>query len=120
MRKLLSGALLALITSGVAAYPIDLEMEQDFERLGAMVVSDGRLAVVRVTNGEQFAVRCDAVFHNGPEIGRVRRAIIEPEGTEALSWMPRRTVVRLRVELSCEPHETTDEQQQQQEHAEES
>jgi hypothetical protein len=106
MRKLFSGALLALLASGVAAFPIDLEMEQEFERLGAVVVSDGRLAVVRVTNGEEFAVRCDAVFHNGPEIGRVRRAIIEPAGSEALSWMPRRTVVRLRVELSCEPHET--------------
>jgi hypothetical protein len=52
-----------------------------------------------------MVIRCEAVFRNGPEVGRARRAIIEPGDSAALSWIPRRTVVRLRVELRCEPQE---------------
>jgi hypothetical protein len=105
MQRMLTAALLALMAGAAAAYPTDLEVDVGSLEVTAQVISDGRLAVVRVTNREEFAVRCDAVFRNGPEIGRTRRAIIEPADTGALTWMPRREVVRLRVELSCEPQD---------------
>jgi hypothetical protein len=105
MQRILTAALLAIMAGPAAAYPTDLEVDADSLNLTATVISDGRLAVVRVANHEGFAVRCDAVFRNGPELGRVRRAIIEPADTGALTWMPRREVVRLRVELSCQPQD---------------
>jgi hypothetical protein len=101
MYKLMAAVLLALLAGTAAAYPADLEVDAGTLSVAATVLTDGRLAVVQVSNGEAFAVRCDAVFRNGPEVGRVRRAIIEPEDTGALTWMPRREVVRLRIELSC-------------------
>lgn len=105
MPRILTAALLALLAGAAAAYPTDLEVDAGSVKITAKVISDGRLAVVHVTNLEGFAVRCDAVFRNGPELGRARRAIIEPAETGALTWMPRREVVRLRVELSCEPQD---------------
>lgn len=105
MRRLLAGMLLALLAGDATAYPTDLEVDAGVLNVGTAVLSDGRLAVVRVTNQEPFAVRCDAVFRNGPEVGRVRRVIIQPAETGALTWTPRREVVRLRVELKCEPRD---------------
>lgn len=105
MRRLLAAASLALLAGTAAAHPVDLETDAGSLNIAAVVHTDGRVTAVRVTNNDTMVIRCEAVFRNGPEVGRARRAIIEPGGSAALSWTPRRTVVRLRVELRCEPQE---------------
>lgn len=99
--KLLSATLLLQAGAG-SVFPIDLEVHADHLAIATQVHTDGRTAIVNVINRENFAVRCDALFRNGPEIGRVRRAIIEPGDSAPLPWTPRREVVRLRIELQCE------------------
>lgn len=103
MRKILATALLALMVGQAAAYPTDLEVDAGTLNIAALVISDGRLAGVQVTNRETFPVRCSAVFRNGPETGRAPRTVIGSAETGALTWMPRREVLRLRIELRCEP-----------------
>jgi len=102
MRKLLPTLLCALLPAVAAAFPTELVVTGDL-RVGAAIFNDGRVAIVRVANQEDFAVRCQAVFNNGPEVSRSRRTVIEPGEEGSMHWMPRRTVVRLRVELSCAP-----------------
>lgn len=102
MRRFLVAALLALLAGPAAAFPTDIEINAGALDVTAAVHADGRLAIVEVINRERFAVRCKAVFRNGPEVGRARRVIVGAEDTGTLTWAPRREVVRLRVELRCE------------------
>jgi hypothetical protein len=103
MFRFLSATPLLLLAGLVFAFPTDLEVSANDLAIAAQVHTDGRNAIVNVSNSEDFAVRCDALFRNGPEMGRVRRAIIEPGESAPLSWTPRREVVRLRIELECRP-----------------
>jgi hypothetical protein len=108
MPRLIAALVLMTMAGAAAAFPVDLEVDAGELRIGTIVHSDGHIAVVRVTNDEDVTVRCDAVFRNGPEVGRERNAIIEPSASAALSWTPRREVVRLRIELTCQRHEAAD------------
>jgi hypothetical protein len=101
MRKFLVAVLLALPAAPAAAFPVELERRTGQLEIGAVALSDGRMAIVQVSNREPAAVHCEALFRNGPEQGRSRRVTLAPGEEAALSWMPRRTVVRLRIELSC-------------------
>jgi hypothetical protein len=105
MRRLLAAAALMLLAGSAAAFPTELTFDDGGLNVEAELISDGRLAIVRVTNGEGFALLCDAVFRNGPEVGRVRRVVVGPASVATLNWTPRRKVVRLRVEASCRPHD---------------
>lgn len=103
MRKSLAAVSLALLATTAAAFPTDLEINAEGLSVTAHTESDGRLAFVHINNREAFAVRCEAAFRNGPEVGRVRRATLEAAESRSLSWMPRRQVIRVRVVLSCVP-----------------
>ncbi len=103
MRRLLAAMWLALLATTAAAFPTDLEIEAEGLAISASTESDGRLAFIHIDNREAFAVRCEAAFRNGPEVGRVRRATLEAAESRTLSWMPRRQVIRVRVVLSCAP-----------------
>jgi len=108
MRRLLAAAALSLLAGVAAAFPTELAFDDGGLNAEAELISDGRLAIVRVTNGESFSLLCDAVFRNGPEVSRLRRVIVGPASVATLNWTPRRKVVRLRVEASCRPHDPVD------------
>lgn len=105
MRRLLVAAALILLAETAAAFPTELAFDDGGLNVEAELVSDGRLAIVRVTNGENSPLLCDAIFRNGPELGRARRVIVGPSSVATLNWTPRRKVVRLRVEASCRVHD---------------
>jgi hypothetical protein len=105
MRKPFIAGVLALLAGTAWAFPADLEIRPKELSIGAVVHSDGRVAMVRVTNQEETALRCEAFFRNGPEQGRTRHAIVGSGDSTTLSWTPRREVVRLRIQLNCQPHE---------------
>jgi hypothetical protein len=105
MYKLFIAVMAALMAGTAWGYPADLEIRPKGLNIGAIVHSDGRLAMVRITNQEATPLRCDAFFRNGPEQGRTRHAIVDSGDSATLSWMPRREVVRLRIQLNCEPHD---------------
>ena len=101
-RRFAAGVLLLLLTGVAAAFPVELEVAAPGLDVVATGQSANDLAVVRAVNHESFAVRCVAIFRNGPERERSRRVTIQPAASVALSWAPRRSVVRMRIELQCE------------------
>jgi len=101
-RRFAAGVLLLLLTGVAAAFPVELEVAAPGLDVVATGQSANDLAVVRAVNHESFAVRCMALFRNGPERQRSRRVTIQPGASVALSWAPRRSVVRMRIELQCE------------------
>lgn len=103
MHKAVIATGLALLAGAAWSFPADLEIRPKGLNIGAIVHSDGRVAFVRVTNQEADTLRCSAEFRNGPESGRTRHAIIESGDSTVLSWSPQREVVRLRIQLRCEP-----------------
>jgi hypothetical protein len=105
MYRLVTAVLLAMLAAGAWAFPIDLDLYAGGNNVATRVHSDGRVAIIEVVNNEAFALRCEALFRNGPERGRTRRAIVAPGASASLTWTPRRNVVRLRAELYCEPHD---------------
>jgi hypothetical protein len=99
---MIAAAWLLLFSGAAAAFPLDLDFDPAGLDVIATPATDGRSAMVRVLNGEDFAVRCRAVFRNGPEVGRARQVIVAPGQPATLSWTPTRSVVRMRIELHCE------------------
>ena len=105
MFRPVTAAVLVLAAGTALAFAVELEFDPGGLDVLAEAYSDGRLALVRVANGEDFALRCQAVFRNGPEMGRTRQVIVAASDQATLSWAPKRTVVRLRVALHCERHD---------------
>lgn len=104
MRKTMLAALaLALAWSAAAlAYPVDMDFEGNGLDVLAEVDRIGEQTIVRLTNGESFRVRCEAVFRNGPEQSRARRVVLGPGESRPLVFAPQRAVVRMRVSVWCE------------------
>lgn len=105
IHRLILTLVLLFAASTALAYPVELEFEPRGLDVFAESYSEGPMAMVRVTNGEDFPVVCRAVFRNGPEASRQRQAVVAPGDSALLSWAPKRTVVRLRVGLHCERQE---------------
>ena len=105
MRRTFLAALLLGWATAALAYPVEMQVERNGLDIFAEVDQVGVQTIVRVRNGESFAVRCEAVFRNGPEMSRSRRATLESGETLPFTFVPRRTVVRLRVEVWCESAE---------------
>jgi hypothetical protein len=106
MRRTVALGVLLAWTVPALAYPVDLEFERNGLDVAAVLDQVGAQTIVRLTNGESFPVRCEAVFRNGPEQSRSRRAVLEPGDTRPLTFTPNRTVVRMRVEVWCESAES--------------
>jgi len=105
MRRTLLWAVLLGWTTAALAYAVEMEVERNGLDIFAEIDQVGVQTIVRVRNGESFPVRCEAVFRNGPEMSRARRATVEPGATRPFTFVPKRDVVRLRVEVWCESAE---------------
>lgn len=105
IHRLVIAVALLFTASAALAFPVELEFEPRGLDVLAESFSEGSMAMVRVTNGEDFPVVCRAVFRNGPEASRQRQAVVGPGDSTVISWAPKRNVVRLRVGLHCERQE---------------
>ncbi|MCF7203112.1 3-phosphoglycerate kinase [Pseudomonas oligotrophica] len=98
--------LLALLplAATAASYPIDVEQQLNGAEISATPQAiDRDLAAVELHNYGQQAAVCSLVFRNGPEAPRTRRVELAPGERKALSNKFRRDVIRLRLQLTCEP-----------------
>lgn len=103
MRKICC-ALIALLPLAAQAYPIELEKLLN----GAEVSASSReidhdMAAVVVQNYGQTPASCKAVFRNGPEAPRTRSVNLAAGQSGNLTVKFARSVIRLRVQLTCEP-----------------
>lgn len=96
-------ALLPLTASAVT-YPVDLEQQLNGAEVSASPETiDRDMAGLQLHNYGQVAARCTAVFRNGPEAPRTRRTELEPGQQKILTAKFKREVIRLRIQLTCEP-----------------
>ncbi|KAB0548785.1 3-phosphoglycerate kinase [Pseudomonas argentinensis] len=103
MKKLLC-VLLACSPLAAQAYPIELEKQFNGAEVSASSQEiDHNMAAVRVQNYGQQAASCKAVFRNGPEAPRTRSATLAAGQSANLTVKFARSIIRLRVQLTCEP-----------------
>lgn len=101
-----SWLLIAILAPCVAAaYPIDTQVHSKGLDVEAIPTLLQEATVVRLVNNETFAVRCNVSFANGPEISKVRKVTVDPASDHLVRFLPSRTVIRLRIDVSCWPAE---------------
>ena len=102
--KKLCCALIACLPLAVQAYPIELEKQFNGAEVSASTQEiDHNMAAVRVQNYGQQAASCKAVFRNGPEAPRTRSVNLAAGQSGNLTVKFARSVIRLRVQLNCQP-----------------
>ncbi len=102
--KKLCCALLACLPLAAQAYPIELEKKLNGAEISASTQEiDHNMAAVRVQNYGQQAASCKAVFRNGPEAPRTRSVNLAAGQSGNLTVKFARSIIRLRVQLNCEP-----------------
>ena len=82
--------------------PIELEQSIDGVRIDVVTGWIEGVAYARLENRSPAAALCEAEFSTGPE-ARVRRSRLEPGEARTLTFQPSRQVLRLRIDLRCEP-----------------
>ena len=102
--KKLCCALFALLPTLVLAYPIEVEKQYN----GAEIVYDttdiaSNMAAINIQNVGGTAAECKAVFVNGPETPKVRKAVIESDKSAYVTANFTRAVIKLRIKLTCNP-----------------
>ena len=83
-------------------YPIDISSELNGLDLQVASSNIGNEVMVSVKNNDQVAVRCEAVFNNGPQIPVERRADIAPGKSTTITAPMMREVIRVDVTLNCD------------------
>lgn len=100
-------ALLAIIPLSALAvsYPVDLDQQLNGTEVIASTSSMAAdMAALHLQNLGADPVVCSAVFRNGPESPRTRRTTLKAGQQKALTAKFTRDVIRLRIQLTCEPH----------------
>ncbi|MBU3057018.1 3-phosphoglycerate kinase [Pseudomonas indica] len=96
-------ALIALLPSAVfAAYPIEVEKQLNGAEVSYTTQDiDHDLGAITLSNLGQSTARCTAVFRNGPETPRTRKAVLKPGQTLNLTAKFTRSIIKLRIQLTC-------------------
>ena len=95
----MAGALLA--AAAAWGYPVEMLVSSKGLDVEAHHVLLHDATVVRLTNHEPDAVRCDLVFRNGPELPRRRKVTLDPGGERSVRFRPDREVIKLEVDVRC-------------------
>lgn len=96
--------LLALLPLTAFAYPIDVEkdlngMKIDYETFS----TDSDIGSIRVANYGDVDATCKAVFQNGPEAPRTRNIDVPAGKHKNATAKFNRSIIKLRIKLSCTP-----------------
>lgn len=97
-------ALALAVPNLVWATPIELTQKLNGSEVSAKTLDLGEnMAALQLYNYGEHKAQCKAVFRNGPESPRTRRAVIEPKKEVNFSLQFKRQVIRLRIDLVCDP-----------------
>lgn len=92
------------LTALAATYPVDLDQQLNgAEIMASAETIDRDMAGLQLHNHGQTVARCSVVFRNGPEAPRTRRTEIQPGEQKILTAKFKREILRLRIQLTCEP-----------------
>jgi len=100
--KIFCCALVALLPLAAFAYPIELEKQFNGAEVSVTTQEiDHNMAAVLLYNYGQTEAECKAVFRNGPEAPRTRKALLAPGQSSNLTVKFARSIIKLRVQLTC-------------------
>lgn len=104
-RNCLLAAWLALVPLGAsAAYPIEVQKQLNGAEVSYSSQDiDSDLGGLTLTNLGRTPARCTAVFRNGPEAPRTRKAMLAPGASQSMTVKFNRNIIKLRIALTCEP-----------------
>ncbi|MBP7824335.1 MAG: 3-phosphoglycerate kinase [Pseudomonas sp.] len=103
MKRIVCCALL-LMPLLAQAFPKEIEKQLNGSEISASVIAiDHNLAGLQLYNYGGQAAQCEARFRSGPEAPKVRRAELAPGASANFSVRFTRSVLRLRVQLTCKP-----------------
>ena len=95
--------LFALLPVVAMAYPIEVAKQFNGAEISVTTQEiDHNMAALMLYNYGQAEAQCTAIFRNRPEAPRTRRAVIAPGATSNMAIKFSRSVIRLRVQLTCE------------------
>lgn len=105
--KFVRVAVLCLLPLSAWAYPIDVDKQLNGAEVSYQTIQiDHDMAALALYNLGDSAAECSAVFRNGPEAGRTRRAVIPARDQVNLTVKFKRSVIRLRIQLTCKLADT--------------
>ena len=82
--------------------PIDIEGNYEASGIDVKVNTVANLAMLEIGNGSSNVVKCEGVFHSGPEPDVLRKALLNPGAEKMLSAKFHRNVIRLKISVNCE------------------
>lgn len=104
--KLLSGIVLATCVFYVNAVDhfVPIELEGNYQDMGiqARASTLSNIATLEIENVSSDSLNCKSVFHSGPELDVIRRAVLDAGDEAVLSAKFFRHVIRLKITLDCE------------------
>lgn len=96
-------ALLCLLPGLAQAYPIEVDKQLNGAEVSYQTIAiDHNLVALALYNLGESTAHCRAVFRNGPEAPRSRQAQLAPGGESNLTVAFKRSVIRLRITLTCQ------------------
>lgn len=94
--------LLAMLPLTALAFPIEVEKQLNGAEVSASTQEiDHNMGAVLLYNYGQAEAECSAIFRNGPEAPRTRKATLGAGQSQSLTFKSNRGIIRLRVELTC-------------------
>ena len=97
-------ALLALLPLTAFAYPTELKKQMNGAEVSATAQQvDSNIGGLTLYNYGGTTAKCKAVFRNGPEAPRTRSAELRPGDNVTLTARFARNVIKLRVDVTCQP-----------------
>ncbi|WP_313089502.1 3-phosphoglycerate kinase [Pseudomonas sp.] len=105
MKRVCFAALAIFPLSALAvSYPVELEQTLNGTEVQASTETiDRDMAGLVLQNLGDQSVECSAVFRNGPELPRTRRVTLAAGERKPMTAKFKRDVIRLRIQLTCEP-----------------
>jgi len=96
--------LLALLPASAFAYPIDVEKHYTGVSIDyTSHDTDYDMGAITLNNYGDVNAECTVVFSNGPEAPRTRRVQIAAKHSVDVSAKFNRSIIKLRIKLTCEP-----------------
>jgi hypothetical protein len=94
--------LFAMLPLTASAFPFELEKQLNGAEISATTQDiDHNMGAVMLYNYGRADAECTAVFRNGPEAPRTRKATLAFGQSEMLTYKSNRSIIRLRVGLTC-------------------
>lgn len=94
--------LLAMLPLTALAFPVEVEKQLNGAEVSVTTQDiDSNMGAIMLYNYGQADAECTAVFRNGPEAPRKRKATVAAGQSQSLTYKSNRSIIRLRVELTC-------------------